>query len=86
MVREIKEGRSYSFSFENRNEKLHLLARCPSIIWFIDNILKVERVYQTFDEETFIIRADKRPSFIVPKLIMKYMNIVPEYIQEQLDV
>lgn len=86
MVKEIKEGRSYNFSFNNIDEKLYLLVRCPPLAWFIDDTFKVEIVYQTLSEETLFIRVEKRTAIIVPTLIMKYMNIFPEVVQEQFDV
>lgn len=86
MVKEIKEGRSYNFSFNNNDEKLYLIVRCPPLAWFINDTFKVEIVYQTLSEETLFIRVEKRAAIIVPTLIMKYMNIVQEYIQEQMDV
>lgn len=86
MVKEIKEGRKYSFSFNSREEKLYLMARCPSVAWFIDDTFEVKKVLPTYNEETLIIQIIKKPPILVPILIMKYMNIFPEVIQEQFDV
>ena len=86
MVKEIKEGRKYSFSFNNRKEKLYLMTISPAVAWFIDDTFEVKKVFPTYNEETLIIQIVKKPPVLVPILIMKYMNIFPEVVQEQFDV
>ena len=90
MVKEIKKGRKYIFNFneELEREKIKDIMSSYEYIklkhsFFVNKSVELEEL---LGKSCYLITTERNESIIVKNYILDYLDVVPQVIQEQLDI
>jgi len=90
MVKEIKKGRKYIFNFNKELERENVKDIMSSFEYrrlehsfFVNESVELEEL---LGKSCYLIITEKNESIIVKNYILDYLDVVPQVIQEQLDI
>lgn len=90
MVKEIKKGRKYIFNFNEELEREKIKEIINSYDYrrlehsfFVNESVELEDM---LGKSCYLIITEKNESIIVKNYILDYLDVVPQIIQEQLDI
>jgi hypothetical protein len=91
MVKEIKKNRKYIFNFNEKLERKKIKEIINSYNYrqlkhsfFVKELVEIKDI--SGRRSCYLIITENKKSVIVKNYILDYLDIVPEIVQEQLDI
>lgn len=90
MVKEIKKNRKYVFFFKEEHDKKVVLNILKGHVYkSLGRVFTVKEALKLNDlsnRTCFLIKTENKKDIVLQNYILNYLDVVPEIVQEQLDI